>query len=454
MSDHPASAADDLSPEAPAQSWRRAAIDCVALFALLAGLNYATASADVGWFALNPTPYLVIPALLGVRYGFRAGVSAGLLTVLLLIVGRHLLASGTSLLEHRITLVSFPLLGALTGQVAEGLRKRLFELGQDKARLGSEIRHLHAERELLLLSRQDVQQRLELFGAESAPLDEELEELAETSREFAPAQLLATLERITRVRAAALYLVPEGSKGAPLTRAASIGEARTFPEFLYRQDHRIVEESLSGSAFLVQKSVMASVPVRSSGYLAAYPITGGDRTAVYLLVVQDVPFHEVRFNTFEVMKSICDWMRFALAAPLHREARHRAVNQIEFFQAIESAVTTHKQQSVPSTLARVPFNVADGVDPAGAFRDLLLALPRKAILTNANEAGRRSLLLLLPALSEPAVIESARAAFHAFGQMTGQDEHFQPHFFTTNPGETPQQMWGRLFTGDQDLASR
>ena len=96
----------------------------VAFFALLALVNYVIVPGDAGWFGVNPTPFLLIPVLLGVRYGFSAGLSAGLLTVLLLVAGRYVAGQGISLTEHRYTLISFPLFGVLLGQVSEGLQRR------------------------------------------------------------------------------------------------------------------------------------------------------------------------------------------------------------------------------------------------------------------------------------------------------------------------------------------
>jgi hypothetical protein len=103
---------------------------------------------------------------------------------------------------------------------------------------------------------------------------------------------------------------------------------------------------------------------------------------------------------------------------------------------------------------RVPFHLPEDLDPTAAFRELLKSLPRKTILANANEQGRRSLLFLLPAISDPATVESVRAVFAAFGETLALGESFRPHFITTLPGESPQQLWGRLLADNQDLASR
>lgn len=428
-------------------------LDFVVLFTLLACVNYVVSSGDVGWFAVNPTPYLIIPVLMGVRYGFTTGVCSGLLTALCLLVGRHVLSHGVSLEEHRFTLMTLPLFGAFAGQVAEGLRKRLTTAETKGDELVQDNRHLNAERELLRLSRQDLQQRLGLFGAESASLDEELQELTESTREFAPAQLLGTLQRITRVRSAALYIVPHAERPAPLARAATIGDVSKFPEAMFPGDHQIVQEAMKKSSFLIQKSLLEATPSRGAGYLASYPILGNDGCISYVLVVHDVPFNDIKPSTFDVMKSICDWMKFALVQPLHHEARHRSVSQSEFYGGIEAAVATHKHHAVPSTLVRVPFDLAEGVDPTESFKRLLETLPRTTILSNSYEGGTRSLLFLLPANSDPEVRDGMRSAFAGFcGSLGGKQ--FEPRFVTTSPGDTPQQLWGKLVTINQDVPSQ
>lgn len=429
-------------------------LDFLVLFILLAGVNFLVARDDVGWFEVNPTPYLIIPVLIGVRYGFTAGVCAGLLTTLLLLVGRHMISHGVSFMEHRFTLLTLSLFGALVGQVAEGLRRRGAEVGRDCARLKDENQRLQAERELLVLARQDIQQRLGLFGAESASLDEELQELAETSREFAPAQLLGTLERITRVRSAALYLVSVDVPSSTLDRVACIGESNKFPDKVDPTEHQIVREALEESAFLIQKSLLESTPSRTPGFLGAYAITGVDDAPTYLLLVQDMPFNEIKPNTFDVMKTICDWMRFAFRRSVDHEARHRSVSQDEFYEAIEAAVATHTEQAIPSTLVRMPFDFPEEIDPTEAFRNLLESLPRATVLSNSNEGGQRALLFLLPANSNPQSRDSLREVFLEFRTRLGLGREGVPRFVMTSPRDTPQQLWGTLVAHDRDVASR
>ncbi|MCH2063608.1 MAG: hypothetical protein MK194_07775 [Roseibacillus sp.] len=425
-----------------------------ALFALLAVVNYVVVPGDAGWFAANPTPFLILPVFFGIRYGFSAGFGAGLLTVLLLVAGRHVAGQGISLSEHRYTLIAFPLLGGFLGQLLKGLHRRGSGLKEESEHLRRENRLVHAERKLLMLSRQDLQQRLELHGVETDPMDEELEKLVETGHELVPSDLLGTLARINHVGSAALYEVPPGSGSAALVRVASLGDGEHFPEYLLRDDHQIVAEALARNCFLVQKTLLQSPPSRRPGYLAAYPINDVDRVATHVLIVQDLPCNHIKPSTFDVMKSICDRRGAPLSRPLHDEARHRSISQSEFYAAMEAAVTTHTKYAVPSTLVRVPFDFAEGVDPTESFRDLLEVLPRQTLLSNSHEDGHRSLLFLLPANSDPVVRDALRDLFFDFVEELGLDREHAPHFVMTTPGESPQQLWGKLVAVGQDVPFR
>ncbi|MDP7306816.1 MAG: hypothetical protein QF405_04180 [Roseibacillus sp.] len=427
----------------------------VAFFALLALVNYVIVPGDTGWFGVNPTPFLLIPVFLGVRYGFSAGLSAGLLTVLLLVAGRYVTGQGISLTEHRYTLISFPLLGVLLGQVSEGLQRRGLQLEKESEELRRENHRVHGEHELLVLSRQDLQQRLEVLGAESDSLDEQLDEAVETCGDFVPSDLLAALARITHAGSAALYEVPPGARTAALVRVASLGDSAHFPECLRREDHQIVTEALARNCFLVQKTLLENPPSRRPGYLAAYPVINGpDRSTTHVLIVQDVPFHHIKPSAFEMMKSVCDQGSGSPARPRHDEVRHRSIDQFEFYAAMEAAVTTHTKYAVPSTLVRVPFDFDEGIDPAESFRDLLEVLPHRTLLSNSHEEGRRSVLFLLPANSDPVVRDALRDLFLDFVEELGLGREHVPHFVMTAPGESPQQLWGKLVAVGQDVSFR
>lgn len=68
------------------------ALDAVLVAVVIVGANLLFDRAHPGWINLNPSPYLLLPILLGSRYGFVPGILAGL-TASVLIVAHQLLAA-------------------------------------------------------------------------------------------------------------------------------------------------------------------------------------------------------------------------------------------------------------------------------------------------------------------------------------------------------------------------
>ncbi|NNC89372.1 MAG: hypothetical protein HKN82_13010 [Akkermansiaceae bacterium] len=429
---------------------RFAIIDFVVLAVGLALLNYFVSRDDPGWLRVNPTPILLIPVLLGVRYGFVAGLGGGAATAGLVLAARFVDGASGPVFDdawnHRLTFALLPFFGALTGQLAESLRKRRHDLQQRNAALEEENARLEVEGELLVLAKHDLQQRLGLFGAESAALDENLEDLASATREAGPARLLAILHEVTRTRAAAVYHLPPGGpeKSRTLTRAAYIGDPSRFPDLLQSGDHHIIHEAIESERFLTQQSLWDPVPRRSPGYLMAYPIAGPEDAGSYVVVIQDLPFNNISPRTFSILKAICDWFKYLGVTAPGAGSGHRAIPQGDFFGAIETAVATHAEQAVPSLLVRLPFDLPVDVNPASAFKDLLAELPRTALLTSSFENGDRSILFLIPAVSDARIAEEFRFAFASFGNRLGLTALPEPRFHLTRPEESPQQLWGRL----------
>ncbi|HBM77739.1 MAG TPA: hypothetical protein DD438_06475, partial [Verrucomicrobiales bacterium] len=73
---------------------------------------------------------------------------------------------------------------------------------------------------------------------------------------------------------------------------------------------------------------------------------------------------------------------------------------------------------------------------------------------NYHENGRRALLFLLPANSDPAVRDGLRDLFCDFVAELGMGSSNIPRFVMTRPSHSPQQLWGELLASDQDVASR
>lgn len=68
------------------------ALDAAVAAAAIVGANLLFDRAHPGWTNLNPSPYLLLPILLGGRYGFMPGILAGLTASALIVLQQMLLA--------------------------------------------------------------------------------------------------------------------------------------------------------------------------------------------------------------------------------------------------------------------------------------------------------------------------------------------------------------------------
>jgi hypothetical protein len=78
----------------------RTLLDTVVIGGVLTAINWLTGRADPGWMLLNPTPWLLLPLLVGARYGLWAGTMAGGLAAAGVLFVPHRLDGGESLLFH------------------------------------------------------------------------------------------------------------------------------------------------------------------------------------------------------------------------------------------------------------------------------------------------------------------------------------------------------------------
>ena len=355
--------------------------------------------------------------------------------------------------ENHHPLLALPLLGCLVGWVTRRESEHTHKLRLERDFLLEENQHYAVERELLVLSRQDLQQRLESHGADTSAMDQQFAELPEAESSFFPTEILKGLAQVTQMTDAAVYELPTRRGSESLIRVSSMGEMEFFPEYLREEDYPIISEALARGCFLVQKSLLEVPSVRRPGYLAAYPICGSGRAPSHLLVVKDLARNKVNVATFDLMKAVCDRVVGLSRGRKADGITCRAISQLEFYAAIESAVETHECYAIPSTLVRIPFDVRSGTDPLESFRDLLEILPKQTLLSNYRDDGQQALLFLLPANSDPAVRDGLRDLVCDFVADQRTAQRGPTRFVMTRPDYSPQQLWGELMAPDPDVAS-
>ena len=99
---------------------RIAALDAMVLAAILASLNFWLAPTDPGWLNVNPSPYLLLPILIGGRFGFLPGTGAGVLAVAIIVAGQCWLKKvdpASSLSSERYVYTCLVLIGGICGEL-------------------------------------------------------------------------------------------------------------------------------------------------------------------------------------------------------------------------------------------------------------------------------------------------------------------------------------------------
>ena len=81
---------------------RIAYLDGLLVAGALASINLWVAPDDFGWLNQNPSPYLLLPILIGARFGFVSGIGAGASAVFIIVVGQ------VCLKIWQLALFSFP----------------------------------------------------------------------------------------------------------------------------------------------------------------------------------------------------------------------------------------------------------------------------------------------------------------------------------------------------------
>lgn len=376
--------------DTPTQHLGKAFRDVVLLSAVLAGINYLAARQDFGWLGLNPSPWFLLPALIGVRYGVVAGLMAGLLGGAgLAAVHAAISGSGTHqyVQHHSYFFALLILTGYLAGECQRLLRRENKDLRDEVKRLRDQSERLLAELEMARETRQQLQQHLALHHAEMAGLDEDLRRVIANGEEGLFDRFLATAQQHTQLVSAAFYR----RKGGSLAQIAVLNGTEVLGASLSLAETPLARRALEertlvsvGSAFECSKA---------QPYLAALPFEDGAGEGV--LLIEEMPLQTFDWAHLARLEMMLNWV---LALRLHRDELAGDGQQLAtihaFRSVVESALIAEQVHHVPSVVVR-----ADFLDPAAGRdgqirRQLLKPLPATAVTSQLTEGG--SLLVLLP----------------------------------------------------------
>ena len=362
-------------PESPiprfslGRPWR----DAVTMAGVLALLNFLTARMDPGWLALNPSPWILLPLLTGVRYGFRWGFLSGTAASFLLLTA--LLLTHGNVAEHSLFLLALPTIGLLAGEAYALFASRLAERDDAVETLTTQRNHLGADLEVAEEARHQLQERLALLNADTASLDLQLRALFEPGAGPVFPHLLRLLRDTAGVTDAALYQI----NGGQLVRTALLGMAEALPDSLPLAKTEIAHLAVTRQSLVTCRQVWATVPAQNSPWLAALPWPTTTAPSHYLLLIHRMSFHAVNWRTFSRIQMICRWVaQFMELRGLDGMSEPTAgplvVAPEIFRRTAADAAAAHREHSLPSTT--VAFRLAPGASAEHAARLGMLIAPQ------------------------------------------------------------------------------
>lgn len=284
-------------------------LDAALLGGLLVGLNVLFDRTHLGWTNLNPSPYLLLPLLIGGRYGFTAGLLTGLGTSIVVVALQVFSGAGSAnaaVASAPYLHAGFLFLGGIAGELYGWFRRERAQTTAQLEKLQTSVRRLDADVSYLRGVKDELDRVVAARDGEVSTLDAELRRLYGATREDLPSATLAFLRRQVRLSDAALYAVSPGD-GA-LARLALIGRDTHLPESLGRKASSVVRLALERSSLVTLPELLhQKEPSAEDPILLAAPLRDAAGNTLAVLVVSGLPFISFTAQTANLVSLICGW---------------------------------------------------------------------------------------------------------------------------------------------------
>lgn len=292
-------------PDGRFTPFKSATVDTLLLTALCLGMNLAFSPDDIGFMRPSPSPYLIVPLLVGCRHGYMPGIRAGVLASLIGLAGAWL--DRITPQSEMIWSLAAPLVvGCLCGGAVSSYLRELANNRRELRKMRRGAGLMHAEIRML---RHDMDEniRMELIeNTRRISLEDDLRALMRRPAGELTDAMMAILRNHAQVREAALYQVRPGDP--QIVRVKLLGGGDNLPEQLDTREHPMLEQ-----AILLRRinSLSITAPIAEivgRPHLIAAPIPDDEETVRHLLVVSDIPLIAFSARTLRLVAIVCKCM--------------------------------------------------------------------------------------------------------------------------------------------------
>jgi hypothetical protein len=431
---------------------RAATLDVVVLAVLLVGLNLGLAPADPGWLNVNPSPYFLLPVLLGGRFGFLPGMGAGILSVALIVGGQFWLKNvdlASSLIAERYLYSCLVLSGGVCGEMQHFFHGKLERLAEIQDAFQQRVKKLDNELYFLRESKVEVDQIIATHDSGLSTLDTEIQELYLVDDDQFFQQVLALLNRQAHVVDAAIYLIRPHQQ---LWRQARIGVEKSLPQTLALSE---VEMAL----LAVERKTAVSISefwklgaTRPEPYLICFPFLDADDHPVAVLMITGMPFFALTQKSVHLITVICKWASKVIQAKKSAEGSFRLVNGVQnqkiftekvIRRNLELASLSHQTHHLPATvvffsLPRLTLTLQPALERA------IMHGVRAGDFAAQLDFDFPNLAVLFPLSGERVARHAVEAALARLGQDEALSRAVEHRMFTLDEWDNGEHLWQAL----------
>lgn len=341
---------------APKSAW----VDTAALTLGMLALNCLVSRRDIGWMGLHPSPYFIVPILVGSRFGFAPGIMSGILVSLIMLAG--LMLPGDRRLvdvfaDHGFTVGALIFIGGVCGEVQNAFQKRELQLTANNENMRERLKRLDSDLFLLREAKSELERLVATRDSELSTLDAEIRRLFDSVGDELYQTILLLLNRQARVSDAAIYFL-EGDK---LQRKEFIGDNTSLPETMGRDDVEMVALALKSRTSVTIPEFWENAELKHRNYLMAVPLLDSRDLPLGVLLVTGMPFITLNKKTVHLVALICRWAARVVEIRLRAKDSYRLVNGVEsekvftidfFRRNLQLSHSSFLQHSLPSSVVR------------------------------------------------------------------------------------------------------
>lgn len=378
-------------------------LDFVVLSALVAVINAIFAPEDPGFVRVNPSPWLIVPILIGCRYGFGAGAITGAIIA----VGIGFTADGpfaSALSRHGYLFGSLIFMGGICGEIQARYRRTEVQLNAQKENSDARLRKLDSDLAILREGKAELERMLATRDSELATLDSDLRRLFDAEGDELFSSLLLLLNRHVRVSEGAIYWVENGR----LVRKAILGQSALLPAEAALDQIQMAALAIKSNHCVTIPEFWKSATPDQTDYLLAAPFPDATGKTVGVLVVTAMPFISLNKKSIQLINLICRWSARILEARAGDADSFRSVEglpdskifTLDFFRKnLELAHDSFSGYGLPASVVvfRLPAASAE-LQPA--FEKKIAALLRAGDYAATFGWKSPHLVVLLPLTGE------------------------------------------------------